>query len=174
MDEINDELLNKFLDKELDPADILRVEKEISNSEDLRKRYQALKTVHHGLMKMEAEETSHEFLNKVMTKLNRRGYYFKQQNYFLAAIYLVFMGGAIALVGYIMYGMFSVNTETAYASDIIDSTLVQFSNFTSSIKNYFNDTNISLIGSILAFTLIISGYLLFESFKNSKTNLNKI
>jgi anti-sigma factor RsiW len=174
MDEINDELLNKFLDKELEQADVLRIEKAISNSEDLRKRYQALKAVHHNLMKMKAEETSPEFLNQVMSKLKKRGYNFKQQNYFLAAMYLVFMGGAIALVGYIMYGIFSTSAGSGNTSGVIDSTLHQFSNMTLSIKNFFNHTNISLIGSILAFTIIISGYLLFESFKNSKTNLNKI
>lgn len=174
MDEINDELLNKFLDKELEQADYERIEKAINNSEDVRKRYNALKTVHLSLMKMSAEETNPKFVNNVMSRLNNKVHLFKQQNYFLAAMYLIFLGSAATLIGYIMYGMFNSGTEPGYTTELIDSSITQFDNLTISIKNFFKGTNISLIGSILAFTIIVSGYLLFETFKHTKTDLNKI
>jgi hypothetical protein len=174
MDEINDELLNKFLDKELEHVDNQRIEIAISNSEDVRKRYQALKTVHSSLLKMNIEETSPEFVNKVMLQLNRKMHLFKQQNYFLAAMYIIFLGGAITLVSYIMYGMFASGTGTSNTTELIDSTLLQFENLSTGIRNFFYDTNISLIGSILAFTIIVSGYVLFETFKHTKTDLHKI
>lgn len=174
MDEMNDELLNKFLDNELDKENTQIVERAIKNSEDLRKRFQALKSVHRSLMKMKVSETSPEFVNKVMSRLGRNTDFFKNQNYFLAVLYLIFLGGAVFLTGYVVYKMFGAGTETNTSFKIIDTTEMQFENISSLIKNFFKSTNVSLIGSILAFSVIISAYLFFELFKNNKTDLNKI
>ena len=85
MDEINDDILNKYLDGELSSNEMLSIEKAINISEDIRKRYNALKTVHHKLQLMKEDETSEDFVSLVMSKISRKPDWFRKQNYFLAA-----------------------------------------------------------------------------------------
>lgn len=174
MDEINDDILNKYLDGELNSTEKLKVEKAINISEDIRKRYHALKTVHHNLIKLKEDETSPDFVSLVMSKINRKPDWFRKQNYFLAAMYMLFIGASLTLIGYVTYGILSSGNPQDNPSTLIENTTLYLENFISLIKNFLKGTNLSVVGSILAFLVIISGYMFFEFFKNNKSNLNKI
>ncbi|QQS35058.1 MAG: hypothetical protein IPM56_12435 [Ignavibacteriales bacterium] len=174
MDEINDELLNKFLDKELSKSEIEFIEKAINQSEDLRKRYLALKSIHHTLKHLKEDETSPDFISRVMNNLNRKPGWFKQQNYFLVLMYSLFIGASVLLVSYVTYGMLSSVNKDDSSTGLLENTAVYFEHLAKSIVDFFKGTNISVVGSILAFSIIISAYLFFEFFKTGKTNLNKI
>lgn len=174
MDEINDDILNKYLDGELNSTEKLKIEKAINISEDIRKRYHALKTVHHNLQMIKADETSADFVSLVMSKINRKPDWFRKQNYFLAAMYMLFIGASLTLISYVTYGILNSGRSSSSSTTLFENTTLFLENFVSLIKDFLKGTNLSVIGSILAFLVIISGYMFFEFFKNTKTNLNKV
>ena len=68
---INDELLNKYLDDELNREEKDLVKTAIENSPELKKKYTALLDAHSLLKKMELDSLSLDFTKLVMNKISR-------------------------------------------------------------------------------------------------------
>ncbi|MBK7228811.1 MAG: hypothetical protein IPH97_08070 [Ignavibacteriales bacterium] len=70
MKNINDELLNKYLDDELNREEKDLVKTSIENSLEVKKRYETLLKAHNLFNSVEVESPSIDFTKLVMNKLN--------------------------------------------------------------------------------------------------------
>ena len=86
MNLLSDEILNKYLDGELNKSQSAEVEEVLKKSEHDRKRFNALKLIHKELTLMQQEKVNDEFTNKVMERINKKFALPKQQNYFIISI----------------------------------------------------------------------------------------
>ncbi len=66
MIQITDEILNKYLDSELNREQTEQVKSAIRNSEELQRKFNALKLVHDNLSIIKEDEVSPGFTEKLM------------------------------------------------------------------------------------------------------------
>lgn len=161
---IDDEILNRFLDDDLNQSEKDIVRNAIAGSVEIKKRYEALLEAH-NLLKSAAEDSpSLQFTTLVMNKLNSKTSIAKQQKYFLISV-LSFLGLIIlAITGYAIFQIISTVQITDSKEIVI--------NYSKPLGDYlsglFNKNSLSIIGSVLSFIMIITGYSLFEYQRHSK------
>ncbi len=161
---INDELLNKYLDDELNREEKDIVKNAIENSPDLKKQYAALVQTHNLLKNIAEDSPSIDFTKLVMNKVNKKTSNAKQQKYFMFVLLSIFGVIALCITGYILFQM--ISTSKASETNEIVTT------YSKSIGDYllslFGKKNLTIFGSLLSFAMLVSGYFLFEFQKRSK------
>jgi cytochrome b subunit of formate dehydrogenase len=163
---INDELLNKYLDDDLNREEKDLVKTAIENSPELSKKYAALFAAHNLLKNMEPDSPRVDFTKLVMNKISARASAARQQKYFLFTVLSFFGLIVLAITGYLLFQII-YSVQTNESTEIV-------STYSQSIGDYFTNLfgkkNLSVFGSILSFIMLISGYFLFEYQKQSKKN----
>ena len=170
---ITDEILNKYLDGELSKQETAEVNSALSTSEEIRKRYNALRLVHEQLSKMEVENVSAGFTVKLMRRLPHKIKVPRQQKYFFAAISFVIIIICLGIVGYVTAAIVSSFPAQTSSSNFIDSFNNFSSVFVSEMERLFKGRSLSIIGSVFSFGILISGYFFFEYQKKAKANLSR-
>ena len=163
---INDELLNKYLDDELnrEEKDFLKIS--IEKSPELKKKYAALLYTHNLLKNVEPDSPSPNFTKQVMNKISRRTSTARQQKYFLFSVLSLFGLIVLGITGYVLFQIIS----SVQASESTEVVTTYSKNVGDYFSNLFGQKNISIFGSILSFIMLVSGYFLFEYQKQSKKN----
>ena len=168
---ITDEILNKYLDGELNKQETEEVSSAISTSKDLRKRFNALKLVHDHLYKIEEAKVDENFTSMLMQKLPRRVKVPRQQKYFFASISFIIVIICLGIVGFVTAAIINSIPEQPSSHNLIDSFNNFSSVFISEIEKLFRGRSLSIIGSVFSFAILISGYFFFEMQKRTKANL---
>jgi hypothetical protein len=161
---INDELLNKYLDDELNREEKEIVKNAIEISPELKKKYAALLKSHNLLKHIEAESPGIDFTKLVMNKVNRKASNAKQQKYFLFAVLSVFGVITLCITGYLLFQIISTS-KTSETNAIVTTYSKSIGDYFSSL---FSKKNLTIFGSLLSFAMLVSGYFLFEFQKRSK------
>jgi hypothetical protein len=166
MNNINDEILNKYLDEELNREEMNRVRIAIENSPELKKKYETLLSVNALLRDVESESPSIDFTKRVMGKIEIKKASAHQQKYFLFTV-LSFLGLIVCgITGYVFYEIIT-SIHSSETSGLV-------SNYSNTIGDYlsalFEKKNLSIFGSVLSFIMLVSGYFLYDYQKHSKKN----
>ena len=168
---LSDEILNKYLDGELDKNQAAEIEEIIINSESDRKRFSALKQIHKELSLMQEDKVSVNFTNNVMTKLSKSFVIPAAQKY---VIYSITSFLILLCIGIVVVNSISIIPSTSPQTESlqITETVNRFGNgLISELKKLFSGKNLSIIGSVFSLGILISGYFFFEHQKRSKINL---
>ena len=104
---INDEMLNKYLDDELNREEKDLVKTAIENSPELKKKYAALLDTHSLLKNVEPDSPSLNFTKLVMNKISSKASTARQQKYFLFSILSLFGLIVLGITGYVLYQIIS-------------------------------------------------------------------
>jgi anti-sigma factor RsiW len=168
---LSDEILNKYLDGELDKNQSAEIEEILNKSENDRKRFSALKLIHKELSLMREDKVSIDFTNNVMARVNKKFALPKQQNHFIISIASVLILFCLVIIAYVVTAVISSSapqTESLQITEIVN----RFgSGLISELMKLFNGKNLSIIGSVFSLGILISGYFFFEHQKRSKINL---
>jgi len=164
MNNINDELLNKYLDDELNREEKDLVKISIESSLEVKKRYETLLKAHNLFNSVEEESTSIDFTKLVMKKLNAKSVIARQQKYFLLSVLSMLGLIILCFVGYAFYQVIS-SMQPIQSSEIVTNYSQNFGNY---FSNLFGQKNLTIFGSVLSFIMLISGYFLYDYQKNSK------
>lgn len=167
---VTEEILNKYIDGELQPKILEELNEHLANSKEDLERLRALQALHRSLSKIKPEETSPDFTRAVMFRINKKNKAGNEQKYFIGIISSVFILFSIAIVGYVLYLIASSSTagnkmEEAFTfmksfSEIINAPL----------EKIFSTKYLTVIGSILSMTILGSAYFFFETFKRIKNH----
>jgi len=172
MNLLTDEILNEYLDGNLDEQKAIEVEKLLASSEDDRKRFSALKVIHDELSQLKEDETSEDFTQLVISKLGKKFELPRHQKYFIFIIASIFIFICVGIVVYITTAIISSSAPQTESIQVTE-TVHQLSNgLIHELKTIFSSKNLSLIGSIFSLGIIISGYFFFENQKRNKANLS--
>jgi hypothetical protein len=174
MIELSDEILNNYIDGELDPYKLSELREHLKNSESDSLRLAMLQKVHRELGKLEPLEVSNNFTCIVMSKLQKKSKVFRMDRFFIFSISIVFLIILLAIICFLFLMSFSQQSDTAQNVRVINNYLIFITNVSSSLKGLMTQKNISIIGSILSFSIIIAGYLFLENQRHAKRNLSKI
>ena len=169
---INDELLNRYLDGELNFNERSEFEKFLSENKFARKRLNSFKLIHANLLRMQEDSPSMNFTDKVMMSISRKSKSKSSQKYFIISI-----SSFIVLLCMVIFGFLLANILGSTSTSGMDSqsfnTINNITNsFINEIKKLFSGEGLSIFGSILSLGIIISGYIFFEKQKHTKAHLS--
>lgn len=168
MKNINDGLLNKYLDDELNREEKDLVKTAIENSLEVKRRYEALLKVHNLFKSIEEESPSIDFTKLVMKKLGNKSAIAQQQKYFLLSILSLLGLVILGITGYVLYQVIS-SIQPTQSSEIVTTYSQELGDY---VSNLFGQKNITILGSVLSFIMLISGYFLYDYQKHSKKNFS--
>ncbi len=174
MIQLSDEILNKYIDGELEQSMLVEIREQLKDSEKDRRRLAALQTVHRELANLKSYEVSNDFTAKIMFKLRKNVMVTKKDRYFIFSVSSIFIIISLIIIGYMLAWTVSQNSGPNSLTNNIDNYANYFVNVFSSIKSFLTAKNISIIGSIFSFGIIISGYIFFENLRQTKRRLSKL
>ncbi len=172
MNKITDEMLNKFIDNELDQVTYKMVQVQLHSSEEVRKRLKALQLVHKELKKIKEDRPPQDFTYRIMERLAKKSKAEKEQKIFISLVSSVFVTIALGILVYLGYYIFSAASDIGFRAQI-GNMAGTVENFIKPVKSIMRGDNISIIGSIFSFFLLVSVYFIFDSLKNSKNILSR-
>jgi hypothetical protein len=173
MIQITDEILNKYLDSELNKEQAEQVKSAIRNSEELQRKFNALKLVHDNLSIIKEDEVSPGFTEKLMKKIVvRKSVVPKQQKYFIASVATFITLLCLVIFGFSISAMISATSSSIGDSkSVFDSVSGLSEGLVKALQHLFSGAGLSIIGSIFSIIVLISGYFFFEMQKRSKADL---
>jgi len=168
---LSDEILNEYLDGELDKKQSSEIEEILNKSENDRKRFSALKLIHKELSLMQEDKVSVDFTNNVMERINKKFALPKQQNYFIVSIASILVLFCFVIVAYVVTAVISSSVPQTESFQITEIVNRFGSGLIAELMKLFNGKNLSIIGSVFSLGILISGYFFFEHQKRGKINL---
>ncbi|MFC2103357.1 anti-sigma factor family protein [Bacteroidota bacterium] len=119
MNLLSDEILNKYIDGELDEELSKQVESRINSSEAERKNYKAFKLLHKNLSALQADNLRTDFTSLVMSRLGKKVIVPKEQRNFVYSISSFIILICLGIIGYVAYLIFSTYTPQSLLHCII-------------------------------------------------------
>ncbi len=174
MNLLNDEILNKYIDGELEPSIIQKVNEMLKSSEEYQKRLKALQLVHEGLKNITGIKTSPNFTFVVMAKIKSRMKKKKNDIYFIYSITSILISICLIITGFVLSNINLTTKTTSRLTHIMNTYLNYIIFFNDKMKDILNPNIILMFGSITTFGIIITAYLFYENHKRTQTELNKI
>lgn len=165
MIEITDELLNKYIEGELDAKTVREINDLMKDSEELKIRFNVLIKVHEELKKIEMKETKPDFTSVLMSKIIKPVKSRKSDRAFILSISGVFVIFCLAILGIAIYYSVISLGQTGQTHSLTQNVFSYTETFIGVIRNYFSQGSVSLLGLIMSFIIIISGYFFFENKK---------
>jgi anti-sigma factor RsiW len=170
---LTDEILNRYLDGELSPTELNEVREIFDSSEDARRRLYAMQLVHDGLKKYKVRKPSPAFTSVLMKKIVRRTEP-KGQRYFIFSISSIFVLVSLAIIAYLASYIISTGQASSEGNNSVNTLLSLAERMVHGIKTLFTAGNVSLIGFIFSFAIIISAWFFFDSHRQARTKLTKL
>jgi hypothetical protein len=174
MMKIDDELLNRYIDNELEDAELSELKSILDKDEEVLNRLKALRTVDNALRKIETELAPNGFTDKLMNKISMASKVVKPKvSYFFVMVISLF---SIAIITTLVFAF--KNLKTDESSSKVEPIFNQIKDFASKNSGFlgsiFKDNAVLAIGTTLSLILLFSAYFSFESHKNFKNKLNGI
>jgi anti-sigma factor RsiW len=173
MNNLTDEILNKYLDNELDQNTLKILREELQRSEESRKRLRALQLVHNSLRNIEAETVSPQFTTELMKKIMKRSKAKKEQRLFILSISSIFVIIALGILGYLVSLILGGTQSTGGTVSGTQETVNLMENIVIAIKNLLDGANIATIGSVFSLGLLVSVYFVMDLIKHKNGNLGQ-
>lgn len=173
MIELTDEILNKYIDGELSPGELNEVKVILENSEEASRRLYAMQLVHNELKNFPERKTSSDFTSILMKQIIRRPDP-KGQKYFIFSVSSFFILISLAIIGYLTSYILSKGSDSSEGNDSVNNLIYLAEQLVHVIKTFFTTGNVSVIGFIFSFAIIISAWFFFDSHKQAKAKLTKL
>ena len=174
MNNINDELLNRYIDNELDNVELSELKAALDNDAEAVARLKALRTVDNSLKQMQNETAPAGLTEKLMIKIQSATKIVKPKiSYFFVSVLSIF---SIAILAIVIYALRTVKINNSKSA--LDPIFEQIQVFASKNLSFFDlmfkNNAILLIGTMLAVVMLFTAYFTFESHKNFRNKLNSI
>lgn len=167
-----DDLLNKYIDNELDSAELAELNNLLDEDESSVKELKAYKVVEQSLRKMEFENSPSNTTYLVMQKIASMKKVKKSNWFFWFCLSFFLVGIAVATFYTIK------NYQPSESSIVSDKTVTAVQNFIGdqkkSIDTLLLGIDIKLIGTIMTLLFVITGYFLIETHRNFRNKLKSL
>ena len=168
MNRLSDEILNKYIDGELDYETLSRVRTILKESEADRENLKVLQRVHNELKEIKEFEVNPNFTSSVMNKIAVKFKPKKADKYFIISISSFFILVCLAIIGVVIALLVNSPEQTSSSDQIFGYIVSSLENFAFFIRKIFSGSGMSIFGSIISFGILISAYFFFESHKHMK------
>jgi hypothetical protein len=157
---LSDEILNRYIDGELSREEKREVEETINKSRDDMIELNVLQSTDRTLKNIKLMEVKSNFTSLVMNKIQRSLRSRQEQKRFIVAITSIFIIMCLAVAG--LAGFEMIRNFNPEASSAIKDSIKYVTSASQLISNIFNSRNISIVGGVFSFGLIISAWFFFD------------
>ncbi len=174
MKKITDEMLNDYIDNQLDSTALSELKKDLADDEESLNKVKALKIVDETLRDLEVYEAPANFSEKVMNLIANSAKSIKPKiNYFFTGIISVF-GIIIAGVLAAAWMIVEKQNPTSKNSQVVESAKQFVNENLTAVNKVFNNHQVLFAGCLLVAVLLLSAMVVFDSHKNFKNKLKSI
>jgi hypothetical protein len=174
MNRLSDEILNKYIDGELDYETLNEVKSILKESEPDRENLKALLKVHNELKRIKEFEVSASFTSNIMYKITAKFKPKKADKYFILSISSFFVLLSLAIIGVAIALIINSPSQSSSSEQVLGYMVSFLENFAISVRKIFSGSSISIFGSIISLGILVSAYFFFESHKHIKEIQNKL
>ena len=157
---LSDEILNRYIDGELSRDEMREVEETIKNSREDRIEFNAIQNTDKSLKNMRLIEVKSNFTSLVMNKIQRSLKSTQEQKKFIISIFSIFIIMCLVVVGIV--GFEIIKNFNPEKSTVLKDSIKYVTSASQLISNIFNNRNISIVGGVFSFGLIISAWFFFD------------
>ncbi len=174
MNKLSDEILNRYIDNELDQATLKMVRDQLQSSDEDRKRLRTLQSVDKTLRNMNVVSVSPNFTSSLMKRISKKSKVKKEQQIFILSVSSVFVIIALGILGYVLSLILASPVSLNGTVTGSKETISILENILTPIRDFISKINLSMIGSIFSLGLLISVYFVFDLIKHTKGNLSRL
>jgi hypothetical protein len=160
MKTLSEEILNKYIDGELSRDEMREVDEVIKNSSEDRIELSALLNTDHSLRKLTLLEVKSNFTSLVMNKIQRSLRSKQEQKKFIVGVVSIFLIMCLAIAGIV--GFEIIRNFNPGRSEAVTNSIKYITSASQLISSIFNSRNISIVGGVFSFGLIISAWFFFD------------
>lgn len=172
MNHIDDELLNKYIDNELNSTDLTSINEHLKKCDDCLIRLKALRVVDTQLKTLEVSKPGAAFTLNLMNKINMAAVTLKPKKfYFFRFIFSLFI---LLMLGILILVITNISSAVNDSPGLVDYIDVGTSFLLSNFKTFAGKINISLVGSVISIIFFISMYLIYDSHRRIKSRLDRL
>lgn len=169
---LNDDILNKYIDGDLDTAARKEIQKILSESEAERKKLNSLLRVHNELKNIKEYKVSNDFTFRLMSGISGKFKPRKSDKYFIISVSSFFVLSSLIIIGVVLSFILSTPGSLT-TTELSENVLNSLKDFTNLLVQIFSGIGISIFGSIISLAILVSAYFFFESNKRLKEIHNK-
>lgn len=173
MKRLSDEILNKYIDGELDYKTLNEVEAILRESEVDRENLRVLLKVHNELKEIKEFEVKENFTSNLMQRISAKFKPKKADKYFILSISSFFILLSLAIIGVVIALLVNSPEQTSSTQQFMGYLVSSLESFSIFIRKIFDGSGISIFGSIISLGILITAYFFFESHKHIKEIQNK-
>jgi hypothetical protein len=155
---LSDEILNKYLDGELSKEIMTEIENTISKED--RAKLTVMKDIDRSLKDLKITEPKSNFTSIVMERIQRSIHSRLEQKKFIISIISVFILMCLVVLGVI--GFEIIGKTNPWTPSALRDSIKYITSAAESITNIFNSRNLTIIGGVFSFGLIISAWFFFD------------
>jgi hypothetical protein len=162
---LNDELMQKYLNRELSSKDSAEVEQTLKQFPGEYKNYISLISVHNNLKKIREQELPSAFTSAVMNRIDSlRSKSAADRNFIfgISGIFIILCAAVAVLVGWQALSGSDITSTTW----VYDSTADGVNFLLNILSNLKSSTGLTIIGSIFSLSILITAYFFFEHQKH--------
>jgi anti-sigma factor RsiW len=171
---LNDDILNKYIDGDL--SEDLKKETAflIESSEEYKLRYNRLLNVHKQLQKLEPESISADFTSSLMKIILKRKKAIREQTIFIYSMSSVFALIIMIIIGVLIAVIINnPGSGSGEDSQLLTNAFSATGKIFSQVTKNFSGINIPVIGSALSLFILFSAYYFFDNLKQFRDRLKK-
>ncbi len=174
MSKLTDEMLNKYLDGDLEVSDLEAVKEELNSDPDALARLRALRAVDATLKTIEADHAPENISDRIMKKISAGKYTVKTApaHFFISIISILLVGIiSVTVAAFRSASHSSANNNLVDYTDKIKNTLVKNAE---SAQNFFSNPGVVFTVGALTIIFLIAAYFTIESHKNFTKKFNSL
>ncbi|HEX2866679.1 MAG TPA: hypothetical protein VHO03_06535 [Ignavibacteriales bacterium] len=178
MTHVSDEVLNKYIDNELESRELSELNEHLKFCTQCLSRLKALRIVDQQLKRMDTFHVSADFTQNLMKRIEKISFHYTpKKSYFFRFVVASFLilTGAILIAAFLTVKASApqaVSAEPAWYKAVLETASAKFSDILSGYSSLFSGRSFSILGSGLAFIILVSIYIVYESFKGVKGRIH--
>ncbi|HOI28251.1 MAG TPA: hypothetical protein PLZ15_00725 [Melioribacteraceae bacterium] len=174
MSNLTDDMLNDYIDNQLDSNSVNKLNRTIIEDPDTLKKLKALKSVDRSLREIPVTPAPEGFTAKLMNRIlaHSKSVVPKINYFFISMISLLSV--AIFAIMIVALSVIDKPAEGSGRLSFLDYLLTWLRDNTPKLLGFFTNSNVTTIGLLLSLILLTSGYYVLESHKEFKNKLKNL
>ncbi|MBZ0200127.1 MAG: hypothetical protein K8H86_09685 [Ignavibacteriaceae bacterium] len=164
---ITDEILNRYIDGELTCQELKDFLIEVDSSVQIKEQLNILQTASNSFKKINEYSPSDDFTSRLMLQLNKKLKPRTSDKIFIFSISSIFIVLSLTIIGFILAQIIGTN-KPAQSLVIGENIIGVLGTIAQPFVSLFSSSSISLVGAIISFGIIISGYFYFDYQKTTR------
>ena len=174
MSRITDDMLNDYIDNELNSDSIDELKNKLNGDEEAVKSLKALRIVDETLKNIEVHPAPSNFTERVMNKVLTGAKSLKPKfSYFFVSIISIFFLTIVGISAFV-FNLAGSTSSSNKNLQVVESAKKFISENSNWVNSFFSNDKIVLVGGLLTVILCLAGIFVLDSHKSFKNKLKSV